>query len=61
MKELELAPVELMNDDWPEVLYGENDWPNEILANSAGERAEVTDDVLQIVGLLLSEGREIGW
>jgi hypothetical protein len=61
MKIVEPKPFELLNEDWPEVLYGESDWPDEILVNTARERTEITDDVLQIAAFLLSEGKEIGW
>lgn len=50
-----------MDEEWPEILYEESDWPDDILGNTASERTKVPDDVLQIIRFLLSEGREMDW
>jgi hypothetical protein len=50
-----------VEEEWPEILYDEDDWPDDFLANTASERTKVPDDVLQIVRFLLGEGREMDW
>jgi len=61
MQFVDWVPLELMNEDWPEVLYEESEWPDDVPATTLSERTQVTDDTVQIIALLLNEGREIGW
>jgi len=52
--------MEKVDEEWPEILYEESDWPDNIPANTTSE-TKVPDDVLQIVRFLLGEGREMDW
>jgi hypothetical protein len=52
--------IELLDPEWPEVVYEETEWPDGILDNVA-EAAEPDDKIREMISFLLQEGREMGW